>query len=138
MSRNTGPCFEFELVKEGAHFAFRFLPGNVAMHIFEETRNAIVSLFDYYGIDAKRYCKKVTLEDKNNLSTIEIQDKKLIPVLKRILEARAFKNYKIKVIGEKDGNLEERVISTPLETDLVKDVIPYTQKHNNNLTSQRR
>lgn len=139
MSRNTGPCFEFIINKDGARIEFAFLPGNVANHIYEDTQIALkVAFKSQYGISASDFVRDITLEDGTN--AIAIYQTKVLSVLKLILESDAFKNYKIKITGvDKEGNEMTKILTTPVEgIKEAAEVIPYFNKKNNDLTTARR
>ena len=139
MSRNTGPCFEFVMHKDGARIEFAFLPGNVAKHIYEDTQIALKGAFKgQYGISASDFIRDITLEDGSNV--IAIYQTKILSVLKLILESDAFKNYKIKITGvDKEGHEMIKLLNTPVEAiKEAAEVVPYFNKKNNDLTTTRR
>ena len=137
MAKNSGPCFEFVINKDGARIEFDFLPGNVSRQVFDDTKNALLAAFEnQYGISSSDYVRKVTLED--GTPSIAIYHSKIIAVLKTILGGKAFSDFKLKVTGvDKDGNEKVKIINNPVEANEAKEVVPYYNKNNNDLTTRR-
>lgn len=137
MAKNSGPCFEFVMNKDGAKIDFIFLPGNVSRQIFDDTKNALIGAFEnQYGVSSKDYIKRVELKD--GTPSIAIYHSKVVAVLKTILGGRAFTDFKIKITGiDKNGNEMTKVVNNPVDANLAKEVIPYYNKNNNDMTTKR-
>ena len=139
MAKNSGPCLEFVMNKDGANIYFDLLPGTTSKTIFNEVRDGLSEVFkEIYG-DNNRYVKKITLED--GTESISFFHTKVQGVLRAILETRRYNNLSLKInlIGEdKNGNMVSRLISYPLEVAQAGDAIPYTNKANNDMTTRRK
>jgi hypothetical protein len=89
-----------------------------------------------YGVSSSDYIRKITLED--GTPSIAVYHSKVIAVLKAILSGRAFSDFKLKITGvDKDGNEKTKTISTPVEANEAKEVVPYYNKNNNDLATRR-
>ena len=116
MAKSKGPYFEFFLQKNGANIEFLFSPGNSSKQVFNETKNALIALFDeQYGVNGKDFVREVTLED--GTPSIAIYQSKVLPVLRVILGTRAFSDFKIRVKGL-DRNGEEKELRIFYKGDL--------------------
>jgi hypothetical protein len=138
MAKSKGPYFEFVLQKNGASYEFLFLPGNSGNDLFNETVEALISAFDMrYKNSAGDYLRKVELDD--NTPSVAVYQTKAVSVFQLILGTRAFRDFKIKVRGlNKDGELKEKIIENPVQAQEAKELIPYFNKNNNDLTTKRR
>ena len=135
MSEIRGPYFEVKITRDGAQYAYLFLPGNVAPKIYEYTKQSLFELEkETYG---GNYIKKINVPSIGE--TPLIIDKKVLAVIKTILTTPAFKGFKVKLLGrDKDGNATTTILSTVEDCELAKGGIPYFCKRNNPLTSGRR
>ena len=134
MAISKGPCFEFVINKNGALNEFVFLPGNVSKQVFSVVKDKLLWIFkNQYGISSKNYISEVSLED--GTPSVAINEKKLVGVLKILLNDGKFK---VKVTGtDRDGELKTKQLNYPLEADDSKELIPYYNKNNNDLTTRR-
>ena len=138
MSKAIGPCFEFNLKKEGADIDFVFLPGNISKKVYYDTCGALyAALQSFYTISTSDYVKKVVTED--GINALSIRQTKVLSVIRNILETPAYRGFKVKITGlDKDGNEKTVMINTPTEYQNAAQVIPYFNKNNNDLTTRRR
>ena len=135
MSRNTGPCFEFVIRKEGAKVEFVFLPGNVANNIFVATKDSLEDVFN--KVYDKGFISKVKLND--GTETIAIDQIKVLGAVKATLDTPALRNFKIKFSGiDKDGNEQEEILNTSADIKKAAALVPYYNKNNNDMTTRRR
>ena len=138
MSKMTGPCFELKLEKNGADIRFIFLPGNLSRQVYENTRDALYSAFQSrYTINADNYARKIITED--GMQILSIEHKKAISATKIILDSHIYRGFKFKVTGlDREGNEKTIFINTPIECENMREVDPYYNKNNNDLTTRRR
>ena len=149
-SRVSTPSLKFVLIKtEDKGIQSILLPGdNCKKSDFNFAKNYLMGAFklvyhnsyDQYIRTVKLGENKVSEENKEVLETISINQDKLIAAMKVLLEHKTFtNNYKIEVEGKnKDGNDESVVIKNSVEALNARKVIPYYNKHNNDLTSNKR
>ena len=138
MAKSKGPYFEFFLQRDGAKIEFLFSPGNSSKQVFNETKNALIALFDeQYGVNGKDFVREVTLED--GTPSIAIYQSKVLPVFRVILGTRAFSDFKIRVKGlDRNGEEKEKILVNPVQAQEAKEIIPYFNKNNNDMTTKRR
>lgn len=153
MAKSKGPYFEFYLQNYEGSYEFVFAPGNSSKHVFEETRKAIIGIFrkefgEHSVIEEKNdyeknnstqrgFLRKITLED--GTPSVAIYQLKALQVFQLILGARAFRDFKIKVTGiDKDGTVKEKILINSVQALEAKEVIPYYNKNNNDITTRRR
>lgn len=134
MAISKGPCFEFVINKNGAVNEFTFLPGNVSKQVFSLVKDKLLWIFkNQYGISSSDYIREVPLAD--GTPSVAIDEKKLVGVLKILLNDGKFK---VKVTGtDRNGELKTKHLNYPLEANDSKELIPYYNKNNNDLTTRR-
>ena len=145
MAKNSGPCFEFEMERNGTDISFVFYPGNVSEHEFNETVETLVTAFrDTFGENngyikrVKRTIVKADNEEKE-INTISIYQARIISVARAIIGNSPYSKYKIHFIGEnKNGKGEEMLITNYTEALEAKRLVPMYNKNNNDLTTLRR
>lgn len=138
MAKSKGPYFEFNLQRNGGSIEFVFSPGNSSKQVFTETKNALLGLFkDQYGVSSKDFIREVTLED--GTPSVAIYQTKVLPVFRVILSTRAFSDFKIRVTGlDRNGEVKEKILTNTVQAQDAKEIIPYFNKNNNDLTTKRR
>lgn len=139
MLENSNPCFEFVLSKEDANYVFHFLPGTVtAIQPFKDVVAVIYKAYSaHYLSSVHEYVRPITTE--NGVSTIAVTQSQVPNLVRFILESSAYKNFSIKVKGlDKNLNEKEVLINIPTDAKKAAEVIPYYNKHNNNMTTGRK
>jgi hypothetical protein len=138
MAKSKGPYFEFFLQRNGGSIEFLFAPGNSSRQVFNETKDALISIFhDQYGVSSKDFIREVELPD--GTPSVAIYQSKVLPVFRVILGTRAFSDFKIRVKGlDRNGVEKEKILVNPVQAQEAKEIIPYFNKNNNDLTTKRR
>ena len=146
MAKSKGPYFEFYLQRHDDSIEFVFAPGNSSKQVFNETKDALIGLFKQeYGESSitkedspmKGLVRRITLED--GTPSIAIYQTKVVSVFRAILGTRAFSDFKIKVTGlDRDGVVKEKILTNPVQAQEAREIIPYFNKNNNDLTTKRR
>ena len=150
MAKSKGPYFEFYLQNVDGSYEFVFAPGNVSKHIFDETRKSLINIFEK-NFGEKSVIKEQSEKDSNEkglLRMIKLEDGtpsvaiyqlKALQVFQLILNARAFRDFKIKVTGlDKNGEVKEKILVNSVQALEAKEIIPYLNKNNNDMTASRR
>jgi len=138
MAKSKGPYFEFYIQRNGGGFEFVFAPGNSSKQIFNETKKALIRLFNnQYGVSSKDLVREVNLED--GTPSIAIYQSKALQVFLTILDSKAFSDFKIRFKGiDNNGQPVEETLINPEQAQVAKKGIPYWNKNNNDLTTKRR
>ena len=94
MAKNSGPCYEFEMERNGADISYVFYPGNVSEHEFFQTVRTLTTLFkDTFGEhnDYLRPVKKTILTANGE----DIQSTYKLKVIPSEMETLKIKKDKI-------------------------------------------